>query len=84
MLSSCAPRSSVSGDPVKAGEFAIPAGASPASILDTLQHGEVIRRFVTIPEGMPSILVYEKLMGEELLTGDIQVPAEGQHPARYL
>ena len=66
-----------SGDPVKAGEFAIPAGASPAGILDTLQHGEVIRRFVTVPEGMPSILVYEKLMAEPLLTGDIAVPREG-------
>ncbi len=66
-----------SGDPVKAGEFAIAADASPATILDTLQHGEVIRRFVTIPEGMPSILVHEKLMGENLLTGDIPVPQEG-------
>ena len=66
-----------SGDPVKAGEFLLPAGASPATILDTFQHGEVIRRFVTIPEGMPSILVYEKLMAEPLLTGDIAVPREG-------
>jgi len=66
-----------SGDPVKAGEFALPAGASPATILDTLQHGDVIRRFVTIPEGMPSILVYETLMAEDLLTGDIPVPPEG-------
>ena len=66
-----------SGDPVKAGEFAIPAGASPATILDTLQHGDVIRRFVTIPEGMPSILVYETLLAEDLLTGNIPVPPEG-------
>ncbi|QNE03926.1 endolytic transglycosylase MltG [Croceicoccus marinus] len=66
-----------SGDPVKAGEFAIPPGASPASILDTLQHGEVIRRFVTIPEGLPSVMVHERLMAEPLLTGEIAVPAEG-------
>lgn len=66
-----------SGDPVKAGEFLLPAGASPASILDILQHGESQRRFVTVPEGMPSILVYEKLMAEPLLTGEIPVPAEG-------
>src|SRR5690606_22865586 len=44
-----------SGDPIRAGEFLIPAASSPATILDTLQHGEVIRRFVTIPEGLPSI-----------------------------
>ncbi|GGD89808.1 aminodeoxychorismate lyase [Tsuneonella deserti] len=66
-----------SGDPVQRGEFAIPAGASPATILDTLQHGQVIRRFVTIAEGLPSIVVYEKLMAEPLLTGPIPVPEEG-------
>lgn len=66
-----------SGDPVQRGEFALPAGASPATILDTLQHGQVIRRFVTIPEGLPSIMVYERLMAEPLLTGPIPVPEEG-------
>ena len=66
-----------SGDPVQRGEFAIPAGASAATILDTLQHGQVIRRFVTVPEGLPSISVYEKLMAEPLLTGPIPVPEEG-------
>jgi len=66
-----------SGDPVQRGEFALPEGASPATILDTLQHGQVIRRFVTVPEGLPSIMVYERLMAEPLLTGPIPVPAEG-------
>jgi UPF0755 protein len=66
-----------SGDPVQRGEFALPAGASPATILDTLQHGQVIRRFVTVPEGLPSIMVYEKLMAEPLLTGPIPIPEEG-------
>jgi UPF0755 protein len=66
-----------SGDPIKAGEFLLPSGASPARILDTFQHGEVIRRFVTIPEGLPSIMVYERLMAEDLLTGEIPVPVEG-------
>jgi UPF0755 protein len=64
-------------DPIKAGEFLLPAGASPSKILDTFQHGEVIRRFVTIPEGLPSVLVHERLMAEPLLTGSIPVPAEG-------
>ena len=66
-----------SGDPIKAGEFLLPAGASPSTILDTLQHGDVIRRFVTIPEGLPSIMVHERLMAEPLLSGQIPVPAEG-------
>ena len=66
-----------SSDPIMAGEFLLPAGASNATILDTFQHGEVIRRFVTVPEGMPSIMVHERLMAEEHLTGEIPVPVEG-------
>lgn len=66
-----------SGDGIQAGEFLLPAGASAAKILDILQHGRPLRRLVTIPEGMPSILVWEKLMAETLLTGEIAVPAEG-------
>jgi len=66
-----------SGDPIKAGEFLLSAGASPSDILDTLQHGEAIRRFVTIPEGLPSIMVWERLMAEKLLSGSVPVPAEG-------
>ena len=63
--------------PIKAGEFQLTAGSSQAGVLDTLQGGDVIDRFVTIPEGMPSILVHDTLMGEELLTGEIEVPVEG-------
>ena len=66
-----------SKDPIKAGEFLLPARVSNAGILDTFQHGEVIRRFVTIPEGTPSAIVHDILMAEELLVGDIPVPEEG-------
>lgn len=66
-----------SGDGIQAGEFLLPEGASEAAILDILQHGQPLRRLVTIPEGMPSILVWEKLKAEPLLTGEIAVPAEG-------
>ena len=65
------------GEPVKAGEFLIPAHSSPSSVLAILQDGEVIRRMITIPEGMPSVEVRERLMATEYLTGDVQVPAEG-------
>lgn len=65
------------GAPVQAGEFALPAGASPATILSMFQNGETINRFITIPEGMPSIMVYERLMAEDLLSGEIPVPEEG-------
>lgn len=62
---------------IQAGEFALPAGASPARILDIFQSGEVVNRFVTIPEGLPAILVHERLMAEPLLTGEVAVPEEG-------
>lgn len=66
-----------SGDPIQAGEFEIPAGTSGSKVLDILQHGQPVQRLVTVPEGMPSILVHEKLMQQKLLTGNIPVPAEG-------
>ena len=64
-------------EPIRAGEFDIPARASGAQILDILQHGKPIQHLVTIPEGMPSILVYERLNAEPALTGKIDIPAEG-------
>jgi UPF0755 protein len=64
-------------EPIKAGEFLIPAGASNARIYELLQSGKTIQRLITVPEGTPSILVYETLMAEKLLTGDIPVPEEG-------
>ncbi|WP_340315258.1 endolytic transglycosylase MltG [Rhizorhabdus argentea] len=63
--------------PIRAGEFEIPARASGRTILDILQHGKPVQHLVTIPEGMPSILVYERLMAEPELTGTIEVPPEG-------
>ncbi|HSG32949.1 MAG TPA: endolytic transglycosylase MltG [Sphingomonadaceae bacterium] len=65
------------GEAIKAGEFMLPARASASRILAILQSGDVIRRMITIPEGMPSIMVHEKLMAEKLLTGEIPVPPEG-------
>ena len=65
------------GAPIKAGEFRFPKGASPARILSIIQGDDVLRRFVTIPEGMPSIMVYDRLMANSQLTGAIEVPAEG-------
>jgi UPF0755 protein len=65
------------GDPVQAGEFQIPAGASASAVLDHLQHGQPIQRMVTIPEGMPSVLVHERIMALPHMTGEIAVPEEG-------
>ncbi|MCZ8323724.1 MAG: endolytic transglycosylase MltG [Sphingomonadaceae bacterium] len=65
------------GSSIKAGEFMLPKGASPSRILSIIQGDEVLRRFVTVPEGMPSIMVHERLMANPQLTGSIAVPAEG-------
>jgi UPF0755 protein len=65
------------GAKLKAGEFMLPKGASPARIMAILAGDKVVRRFVTVPEGMPSIMVYERLMAQPYLTGRIAVPAEG-------
>lgn len=63
--------------PIQAGEFLLTPNMSQGDILAAFQSGDVIRRFVTIPEGMPSILVWERLMAEPLLTGEVDVPPEG-------
>lgn len=62
---------------IKAGEYALPKGASNARILEILQSGRTITYLVVIPEGMPSILVQERLMANGDLVGDVATPAEG-------
>lgn len=66
-----------SSDPIQAGEFEIPKGTDAASILELLQHGRPVQRLITIPEGMPSILVQEKLAATPYLTGIAPLPEEG-------
>jgi UPF0755 protein len=62
---------------IKAGEFLIPAHASNSEVLSILTGGKTVQRMVTVPEGMPSIMVYERLMANDRLTGDMPIPAEG-------
>ena len=62
---------------IKAGEFLIPAAASNADILSILTGGKTVQRMVTVPEGMPSIMIFDRLMANDMLTGTIPVPAEG-------
>lgn len=63
--------------PIQAGEFQLQPKMSAAAILTHLQYGRPIQRLVTIPEGMPSVLVHERLMQVPYLTGSIEVPPEG-------
>jgi UPF0755 protein len=66
-----------SPDPIQAGEFEIPEGTSAAGILDLLQHGRPVQRLVTITEGMPSIIVAERLAANPYLTGPVPDIPEG-------
>lgn len=66
-----------SADGIQAGEFEVSAGTSGAALLDLLQHGQPVQRLITIPEGMPSILVQEKLAAAPYLTGPAPLAAEG-------
>lgn len=65
------------GGNIKPGEYQIKKGMSASEVMALLEDGKTKQRFVTIPEGMPSILVYDKLMAETRLSGDITVPEEG-------
>jgi UPF0755 protein len=65
------------GGGIKAGEFAIPAHASASRVMAIISSDDFVRRLVTVPEGMPSIMVYERLKAQTALTGDVTSPAEG-------
>jgi UPF0755 protein len=65
------------GGTIKAGEYEFPARASHSQVLSILQSGKALQRMVTVPEGMPSVLVHERLMKAEGLTGEVAVPEEG-------
>jgi UPF0755 protein len=66
-----------SGDPIQAGEFEIPKGMGGSAILDLLQHGKPVLRLITVTEGMPAIIVEEKLAANPYLTGSVPQLAEG-------
>lgn len=66
-----------SHDPIQAGEFRIPKGMGGSSVLDLLQHGRPVQRLITVTEGMPSIIVQEKLAAVPYLAGALPEIAEG-------
>jgi UPF0755 protein len=62
---------------LKAGEYDFPSHASMASILAKIREGKVVRRFVTVPEGVTSEMVVDILMKADYLSGAAPVPPEG-------
>jgi len=65
------------GETIKAGEFALPSGVSESRILAILSGDEALRRFVTIPEGLPSVLAQAKINAQPFMHGEVGVPEEG-------
>jgi UPF0755 protein len=66
-----------SHDPIQAGEFEIPRGMGGSAILDLLQHGKPVQRLITVTEGMPSVIVEEKIAANPYLTGPPPQVTEG-------
>ena len=66
-----------SSAPIRVGEYEVTPGMSAKHILALLQSGKTVQRLITIPEGMPSIEVFERLAREKLLKGKLPIPPEG-------
>ena len=63
---------------IKAGEYLFERQASIRDVLDTLVQGQAIQHQVTIPEGLTSEQIVQKLMEAEVLTGTLrEIPREG-------
>lgn len=63
---------------IKAGEYEIKKGASMRQVLDTLMEGRSVLSKLTLPEGLTSLQIAERIKADQNLTGDIEtVPPEG-------
>lgn len=62
----------------KAGEYLFPAQISALDVLAMLGEGDVVKRQVTIPEGLTSVEIVNILNETEFLSGEIaEIPEEG-------
>ena len=63
---------------LKAGDYEIKKNASMADIMEMLTQGRGVLSKLTIPEGLTSLQIVEKLREEDELVGDItEIPPEG-------
>lgn len=59
---------------LKAGEYRIPAGASPRTVLELLASGRVVLHRITVPEGLTTAEVHAILLAAEPLAGELPPP----------
>lgn len=65
-------------DRLRYGEYAFPANVSMRDALGVIVSGKSIEHTVTIPEGLTSLQIVERLRDQPLLTGEIrETPEEG-------
>jgi len=65
-------------DRLRFGEYAFPAHVSMHEAMDIIASGKSIEHPITIPEGLTSLQIVERLRDQPLLTGEIkEVPEEG-------
>ncbi len=63
---------------LKAGEYAIPSGASMAEIMEILISGDSVMHWITVPEGLANVQIIPIIEANEVLTGEMpELPAEG-------
>ena len=63
---------------LKAGDYQIPEAASIRNVIDILSEGRTITHRVTVPEGLTSHQIVERLKADPNLVGDVtEVPSEG-------
>ncbi|MFD1333857.1 endolytic transglycosylase MltG, partial [Methylopila musalis] len=66
------------GDGLRFGEYAFPAHVSMREAMEILISGKAIEHAITIPEGLTSQQVVERLREASVLTGDVrEIPPEG-------
>ena len=69
---------SKSGDKLKAGEYLFPEHASMRDVMDLLVEGKAILHKFTVPEGLTSEQIVERLKEDEILVGEVgEIPPEG-------
>jgi UPF0755 protein len=63
---------------LKPGEYSFQKGASLRDVIATIVEGKVVQHAVTIPEGLTSEQIMERLSDNDLFTGSVrEIPREG-------
>ncbi len=70
--------------PIKAGVYRFTEGLGWGHYLRQMQLGQVVALRVTIPEGLPAVMVRDRLLANDQLTGPVDAARRGVGAARHL